>query len=67
MKNTAELSKQLSKNPVLHPEIIESGIAWKSLKNVYFQLKEEVTVFSKLKIGVGMSVVTLKNLISFSN
>lgn len=36
-----ELISEITKNPVLHPELIASGMAWKALKYIYFQLKEE--------------------------
>ena len=66
IRSISELSKLLTKNPDLHPDIIESGIAWKTLKNVYFHLKEEVTIFKDLKIGIRLSVVAMKNMISFT-
>jgi hypothetical protein len=31
-----ELTKEITKHPVLHPELIASGMAWKALKFVYF-------------------------------
>lgn len=36
-----ELTREITKNPVLHPELIASGMAWKALKYIYFSLKEE--------------------------
>lgn len=35
-----ELTREITKNPVLHPELIASGMAWKALKYIYLQLKE---------------------------
>jgi hypothetical protein len=31
-----ELTREITKNPVLHPELIASGMAWKALKYIYF-------------------------------
>ena len=31
-----ELTKEMSLKPVLHSEIIVSGLAWKGLKYIYF-------------------------------
>ena len=30
-----ELTREITKNPVLHPELIASGMAWKALKYIY--------------------------------
>lgn len=40
-----ELTREITKNPVLHPELIASGMAWKALKYMYFSLKEETSQF----------------------
>jgi hypothetical protein len=31
-----EFTREITKNPVLHPELIVSGMAWKALKFIYF-------------------------------
>jgi hypothetical protein len=36
LRSLAELTKQLSKNPLVHAEFIESGIALKSLRFLFF-------------------------------
>ena len=30
-----ELTGEITKNPVLHPELVASGMAWKALKYIY--------------------------------
>ncbi len=60
-----ELSKEVTKFPVLHPELIASGLAWKAIKHIYFGLTEEVRVFSELHTILKSATLTLKSLISF--
>ena len=35
-RSLAEFTKQLSKNPLMHSEFIESGIAQKSIRILFF-------------------------------
>jgi hypothetical protein len=35
------LSKNLSLNPSIHPELIKSGFAWKCLQHCFFSLWQE--------------------------
>ena len=37
-KSIFSLSKTLSESPFLHPEIIASGLAWRSLQHLYFDM-----------------------------
>jgi hypothetical protein len=60
-----ELTKEITKYPVLHPELIASGMAWKTLLHIYFYLKEEVRKFKDLEYSLKYATVTLKNLFSF--
>ena len=62
-----ELTREITKNPVLHPELISSGMAWKTLKYTYFHLKEETYQFVDLKHSLREAATTLKNLISFAH
>lgn len=62
-----ELTREITKNPVLHPEIIASGLSWKALKYIYFQLKEETNIFQDLRASLREAATTLKNLISFAH
>lgn len=62
-----ELTREITKNPVLHPELIASGMAWKALKYIYFSLKEETNQFQDLKASLREATVTLKNIISFAH
>lgn len=59
--------KQLTKLPALHSEIILTNVAWKCLKAIFFQLKEEVTHIIDLKETLRLCVTSLKNLTSFSS
>lgn len=36
-----ELGKELSVTPYIHPEIIQSGFAWKCIQHSYFALSQE--------------------------
>jgi hypothetical protein len=47
-------------------ELIESGIAWKILKSIYFHLKKESSI-EDMKVGIRLFAVALKNLISFAH
>lgn len=49
----------------MHPELIASGMAWKTLFHIYFYLKEEVRKFKDLEFSLKYATVTLKNLFSF--
>lgn len=66
-RSLAEFNKQLSKNPLMHSEFIESGIAQKSLRVLFFQLKSETSQFKDIKVSVRLTTVALKNLISFAS
>jgi hypothetical protein len=67
MRQSAEMIKQLTKLPALHSEIISTNVAWKCLKTIFFQLKEEVTHIIDLKETLRLCVTSLKNLASFSS
>mmetsp|Transcript_29965 Transcript_29965/g.29170 ORF Transcript_29965/g.29170 Transcript_29965/m.29170 type:complete len:110 (+) Transcript_29965:376-705(+) len=51
---------------MLHPEMIASGLAWKAILQIYFNLKEEKKKFRDLDYSIKSACVTVKNLISFS-
>ena len=59
--------KEISKNPLLHPELIASGIVWKCIQYVFFYLKEDVKKYRDLDYSIKSATMSLKNLISFSN
>mmetsp|Transcript_3245 Transcript_3245/g.2185 ORF Transcript_3245/g.2185 Transcript_3245/m.2185 type:complete len:136 (+) Transcript_3245:2867-3274(+) len=65
-KSIFELTKEVTKNPMLHPEVIASGLAWKAVMQIYFNLKEEKKKFRDLDYSIKSACITLKNLISFS-
>ena len=65
-KSIFELTKEITKNPVLHPELIASGLAWKAVLHIFFYLKDEVKKFKDLPASLKFATITLKNLISFS-
>ena len=62
-----EFARDITRNPSLYPELIASGLAWKALKFIYFQLKEDVHTNNDLKVSVREATVMLKNLISFAH
>jgi len=41
-------------------------MAWKILRTIYFQLKDEVLEYKDLKISLRLSTVALKNMVSFA-
>lgn len=63
---TFELTQEITKYPVLHPELIASGMAWKTLLYIYFYLKDEVKKFKDLEASLKSATISLKNLISFA-
>ena len=67
LKSIAEMIKKLTKVPLFQIDIVKSGVAWKCLKTVFFQLKEEVGEYVDLKETVRLCVTDLKNILSFSN
>ena len=65
-KSIFELTKEITKNPMLHPEMIASGLAWKAILQIYFNLKEEKKKFRDLDYSIKSACITVKNLISFA-
>lgn len=60
-------SKEIAYYPVLHPDLIASGLAWQALQHVFFDLvddKKRGEMF--LKEIVKESAQTLKQLASFA-
>jgi hypothetical protein len=50
----------------LHPELIASGVSWKFLQHIFFNLKEEFKKYKDLQLSLNFATITLKNLISFA-
>lgn len=51
---------------MLHPELIASGMAWKTIQHFYFALTEECLIVEDLEYILRYATVTLKNLTSFA-
>jgi hypothetical protein len=63
----SKLTKEVTKHPMLHPELIASGMAWKTVQHVFFALTEECLTIEDLEYVLRYSTVTLKNLVSFAS
>ena len=63
----SKLMKEITRHPVLHPELIASGMVWKTVQHIFFALTEECLAIEDLEFILRHSTVTLKNLISFAN
>jgi len=66
-KNVFNLTKEISKHPVLHPEMIASGVVWKAVQHSFFMLKKEAVKYGDLNQILKSSTFTLQHIISFSN
>ena len=65
-RNIFDLSREITKYPVLHPEMIASGMVWKAIQHLYFSLTQELKKYNDIPLILKYATFTLKNLVSFA-